>query len=204
MFITFEGPEGCGKTTHSKRLKTYLEGQSRRVLLTQEPGATLVGKEIRGLLLGADNVLGEKTEVFLFAADRFEHVSKIILPALGEGKIVICDRFIDSTVAYQIGGRRLPEDLVRYLNMVSSEGLFPDLTILLDVSSEIGLKRALRDRVADRFEKEKVDFHSRVREKYLEIARENPERIKIIDTDSTSIEEVQSRVRKLIDEKLGN
>src|SRR3989338_10353650 len=145
MFITFEGPEGCGKSTHSKKIKSYLEGKGRRVLLSMEPGGTQVGKAIREILLNPESVLDENTEVYLFAADRSEHVSKIIMPALQEGKIVISDRFIDSTLAYQIGGRRLPEDLVRYLNMTSSKGLTPDLTFLLDVSPEIGLKRATQN-----------------------------------------------------------
>jgi dTMP kinase len=202
MFITFEGPEGCGKSTHSKRLKSYLEGKGLRVLLTQEPGGTQVGKAIRELLLNPESVLDETTEVYLFAADRSEHVSKIILPALSEEKIVISDRFIDSTIAYQIGGRKLPEDLVRYLNMISSKGLIPDLTVLLDVSPEIGLKRATEKGTADRFEKEVVDFHKRVRAKYLEIAKENTERIRVINTDKRTIEEVQDQVRKIVDEKL--
>lgn len=204
MLITFEGPEGCGKSTHSKRLKSYLEGRGLRVLLTQEPGGTQVGKEIRALLLKPESVLDGTTEVYLFAADRSEHVSKIVLPALEEGKIVISDRFIDSTVAYQIGGRKLPEDLVRYINMISSKGTVPDLTIMLDVSPEIGLKRATQNGAADRFEKEAIDFHRRVRDKYLEIARENPERIKVINTDEKGIEEIQNLVREFVDEKLGN
>jgi len=202
MFITFEGPEGCGKSTHSKRLKSYLEGKGLRVLLTREPGGTQVGKAIREMLLRPESVLDETTEVYLFAADRSEHVSKIILPALSEEKIVISDRFIDSTIAYQIGGRKLPEDLVRYLNMISSKGLIPDLTVLLDVSPEIGLKRATENGTADRFEKEVVDFHKRVRAKYLEIAKENTERIRVINTDRKTIEEVQDQVRKIVDEKL--
>ena len=202
MLITFEGPEGCGKSTHSKRLKSYLEGKGLAPLLTREPGGTQVGKEIRDLLLRPESVLDETTEVYLFAADRSEHVSKIILPALNERKIVISDRFIDSTVAYQIGGRKLPEDLVRYINMISSKGLIPDLTVLLDVSPEIGLKRATLNSSADRFEKELVDFHRRVRDKYLEIAKENPQRIKVINTDDKDIEEVQRLVRGLVDEKL--
>lgn len=202
MFITFEGPEGCGKSTHSKRLKSYLEGKGLRVLLTREPGGTQVGKAIREMLLRPESVLDETTEVYLFAADRSEHVSKIILPALSEEKIVISDRFIDSTIAYQIGGRKLPEDLVRYLNMISSKGLIPDLTVLLDVSPEIGLKRATENGTADRFEKEVVDFHKRVRAKYLEIAKENSERIRVINTDRKTIEEIQDQVRKIVDEKL--
>lgn len=203
MFITFEGPEGCGKSTHSTRLKPYLESLGRQVLLTREPGGTQVGKQIRTLLLDPDSVLDETTEVYLFAADRSEHVSKIIAPALREGKVVISDRFTDSTIAYQIGGRGLPEDLVRYLNMVSSKGVQPDLTILLDVSPEIGLKRATQARGADRFEQEVLDFHQRVRDKYLEIAGADPARVKVIRTDNQGIDHIQSKIREIIDAKLG-
>ncbi len=199
MFITFEGPEGSGKSTHIRRLKSYLEGKGRRVLLTREPGGTQVGKFIREILLNPESVLDETTEVYLFAADRSEHVSKIIQPALAEGKWVISDRFVDSTLAYQIGGRGLPEDLVRYINMISAKGLAPDLTLLLDVSPEIGIKRAVVNGAADRFEKEKIEFHQRVREKYLEIASDDPQRVKVINTDNKDIESVQELIRKIID-----
>ena len=199
MFITFEGPEGSGKSTHTKRFKSYLEGQGKRVLLTREPGGTQVGKLIRDILLNPESVLDDTTEVYLFAADRSEHVTKIIRPALAEGKWVISDRFVDSTLAYQIGGRGLPEDLVRYINMVSSKGLAPDLTILLDVAPEIGIRRAMINRTADRFEKEKIEFHKRVRDKYLEIAGDNPQRVKVINTDDKDIEQVQELIRKIIE-----
>jgi dTMP kinase len=205
MFITFEGPEGCGKSTHSKRLKSYLESKGHKVLLTQEPGGTQLGKHIRQILLDPDSVLDDTTEVYLFAADRSEHVSKVILPALKQGKIVISDRFIDSTLAYQIAGRGLPEDLVRYFNMVSSKGLIPDLTLLLDVSPEVGIKRATQLASADRFEKEKVAFHKKVRAKYLEIAKNDPRRVKVFNTDQKQIDEVQEEIRgaveKLLNEK---
>ena len=202
MFITLEGPEGCGKSTHAKKLKSYLEGRGRKVLLTQEPGGTQVGKHIREILLDPKSVLDETTEVYLFAADRSEHVSKIILPALKEGKIVISDRYVDSTLAYQISGRGLPEDLVRYLNMISSKGLMPDLTILLDVSPKIGLKRATQAAKADRFEQEKIVFHDKVRQKYLDIAKSDPDRVKVLKTDYRNIEELQDDIRKLIEAKL--
>ncbi len=204
MFITFEGPEGCGKSTQAKRLKTYLEGKGLRVLATFEPGGTQVGKEIRTLLLKPESVLDETTEVYLFAADRSEHVSKIIKPALKEGKIVISDRYVDSMLAYQIGGRKLPEDLVRYLNMISSKGLMPDLTILLDVSPDVGLKRARQRGAADRFEQEAVAFHKRVREFYLDAAKEDPKRFVVINTDHATIEETQDQIREKVNEKLGN
>ncbi|MBU0672635.1 MAG: dTMP kinase [Candidatus Margulisbacteria bacterium] len=202
VFITFEGPEGCGKSTHSKKLKSYLEGKGHKVLLTQEPGGTQVGKHIRSLLLNPESVLDETTEVYLFAADRSEHVSKVVLPALKEGKVVISDRYVDSTLAYQIGGRGLPEDLVRYINMVSSKGLIPDLTLLLDVSPEVGIKRAAQVGAADRFEKEKIQFHQKVRAKYLELAQNDPERIKVIKTDSRDIDKVQEKIRGIVETKL--
>ena len=202
MFITFEGPEGCGKSTHSKKLKTYLESRGSLTLLTQEPGGTMVGRQIRSLLLNPESVLDETTEVYLFAADRSEHVSKIILPALREGKVVICDRYIDSTLAYQVGGRGLPEDLVRYLNMISSKGLLPEITFLLDVSPEIGLARAASKGEADRFEQEELTFHKKVRDYYLKIAAQDAGRIKVIKTDNKDIEVIQSEIRKMIDEKL--
>jgi dTMP kinase len=204
MFITFEGPEGCGKSTHAQRLKNYLEGMKLSVVLTHEPGGTQLGRQIRGLLLDPESVLDMNTEVYLFAADRSEHVSKIILPALSAGKIVVSDRFTDSTLAYQIGGRGLPEDMVRYICMISSRGLIPDLTILLDVSPEIGIKRATVKGPHDRFEKEKIEFHKRVRNKYLEIARSEAQRIKVINTDEKGIDEIQEQIRRMVDEKLGN
>lgn len=204
MFLTFEGPEGCGKSTHSKKLKAYLERKGHKVLLTQEPGGTQLGKKIREMLLDPDSVLDDTTEIYLFAADRSEHVTRVIKPALAEGKIVISDRFTDSTLAYQIAGRGLPEDLVRYINMVSSKGLIPDLTILLDISSEEGLKRAGTVGAADRFESEQLAFHKRVRSMYQTIARNDPERMKVVNTENMEIESVQQTIRKYVDEKLGN
>ncbi len=204
MFITFEGPEGCGKSTHAQRLKNYLEEKKLPIVLTHEPGGTALGRQIRDLLLDPESVLDRNTEVYLFAADRSEHVSKIILPALSAGKIVVSDRFTDSTLAYQIGGRGLAEDMVRYICMISSRGLIPDLTILLDVSPEIGIKRATVKGPQDRFEKEKIEFHRKVREKYLELAKNGPERIKLINTDKRSIDEIQEQIRRTVDEKLGN
>jgi dTMP kinase len=202
MFITFEGPEGCGKSTHTKKLKSWLEGKSLPVILTREPGGTEVGRNIRDLLLDPKTVLDENTEIYLFAADRSEHVSKIIKPALLAGKVVISDRYFDSTLAYQIGGRGLPEDLVRYLVMVSARGVIPDLTILLDVAPEIGLKRVTLRNKADRFEKEEMEFHCRVRAKYLEIAQHELNRIKMINTDNREIEDIQAEIREIVERKL--
>jgi len=141
----------------------------------------------------------EPTEIYLFAADRSDHVSKIIKPALSEGNIVISDRYVDSTLAYQIGGRNLPEDLVRYINMVSSHGLKPDLTILLDVTPVVGLKRAAKRSKVDRFEQETIEFHQRVREMYLMIAKAEPARVKVINMDEAEIEDVQEQIRDLVE-----
>lgn len=203
MFITFEGPEGCGKSTHARELKTYLEALGYAVLVTREPGGTLLGQEIRGLLLCKETVIEKQTEVFLFAADRCEHVNRVILPALKEGKIVISDRFIDSTFAYQVGGRGLPLDMVQALNAFSSNGLVPDLTVLLDVSPETGIGRAAGRSAADRFEKEGMAFHQRIREYYLKICHENPGRVKLVDSEGKGLEETQKMIREIIDEKLG-
>jgi dTMP kinase len=204
MFITLEGPEGSGKSTHATRLKSYLEGKGHKVVLTHEPGGTQIGKHIREMLLHPEATLDQHTEVMLFAADRAEHVSKIIQPALKKGKVVISDRFSDSTIAYQCGGRGLPEDLVRYVNMVSSKGLIPDLTLLLDVTPETGIRRATQNGTKDRFEKEKIDFHKKVRRRYLQIAKEDPGRVKVIKTEEKDIEKIQNEIRKVIDEKFGN
>jgi len=204
MFITLEGPEGSGKSTHATRLKSYLEGKGHKVVLTHEPGGTQIGKLIREMLLHPEATLDHYTEIMLFGADRAEHVTKIIQPALKKGKVVISDRFTDSTIAYQCGGRGLPEDLVRYFNMVSSKGLIPDLTLLLDVSPETGIRRATQNGTKDRFEKERIDFHKKVRRRYLAIAKEDPERVKIVKTEEKDIEKIQNEIRKVIDEKLGN
>jgi dTMP kinase len=195
MFITFEGGEGCGKSTHAKMLKEFLEASQKEVLLTKEPGGSAFGIKIRELLLNNEESPEPLSEIFLFAADRVEHVEKVIKPALSAGKIVICDRYVDSTIAYQLWGRRLPEDLVRYVNWVSSRGLMPDLTFLLDVKIEEGLKRVKARGDENRFEKEILAFHERVREKYLEIARNDPKRVKVIETYK-SVEEVQAEIRE--------
>ncbi|KAF0135299.1 MAG: tmk [Candidatus Saganbacteria bacterium] len=192
MFITFEGGEGCGKSTHAKMLKDYFELFQKEVVLTKEPGG--FKNNLRKILLDNDQSLEALSEIFLFAADRVEHVEKIIKPALSAGKIVISDRYIDSTIAYQLGGRGLPEDMVRYINWISSRGLLPDITFLLDIKIEEGLQRTVERGVMNRFEKEIMAFHERVKEKYMDIASKNPQRIKVIDT-YRSIDEVQREIR---------
>ncbi|MDI6731410.1 MAG: dTMP kinase [Candidatus Margulisbacteria bacterium] len=198
MFISFEGPEGCGKSTHTKLLKEYLESRGKKVVLTFEPGGTKLGEELRKMLLHARNKIDRITELAMFAADRAEHVSKVIIPALEHGQWVICDRYVDSTLAYQIAGRGLPEDMVRYMNMVSCHGVLPDLTFLLDILPTLGLERAGKIKKADRFEKEKTTFHNRVRQRYLEIAKNEPKRIRVIDTGKNTVKQVQAIIQKII------
>ena len=188
LFITFEGPEGCGKSTHIKMLQAALKKRGIPVTVTREPGSTKLGKEIRKLLLQSEGPVDSLAELFLFAADRAQDVTEVIVPALEKGQLVLCDRFTDSTLAYQIGGRRLLEDLVRYVNNVSAKGQVPDLTFLLDVPVDLGLSRTLSVQAAaskavDRFSKETLSFHERLRTYYHELAKNQPERIKMISTE---------------------
>ena len=201
MFITFEGGEGSGKTTHSKLLKKYLESKGLSVVLTIEPGGTKIGKKLRKALLRGDKLVSRFGELFLFAADRAEHVARVIKPALRSGKTVISDRFIDSTTAYQVGGRRLPKDLVGRINDISSEGLIPDITFLLDVPPMAGISRGTKYSKKDKFESEKIAFHNRIRNAYRNIAKKYPKRVKFIPTGG-SIKEIQAMIRRIIDEKL--
>lgn len=185
IFITFEGPDGSGKTTQLKLLARHLEARGHRVLCTREPGGTPLAEGIRQLLLKPwpEEVLGI-TEVFLYAAGRAQHVKTRILPALEAGEVVLCDRFTDSTLAYQSFGRGLSADLVRQINELATGGIRPRLTLLLDLPPEEGLRRSSqgdRGKSPDRLEREDLTFHRRVREGYLELARQEPGRIKIID-----------------------
>ena len=198
MFITFEGGEGCGKSTQAKLLKQTLEKQGFEVVLSKEPGGTALGAAIRELLLSSRENITSNCELFLFAADRAQHVAEVVLPALKAGKIVICDRFIDSTVAYQIGGRKLPEDLVRYLIAISSQGLIPDVTLLLNLSPTKGRQRVIERKMEiNRFEKEKTAFHEKIRQSFLTIAKQNAKRFVVVDS-SGSIEETQSVIEKAV------
>jgi dTMP kinase len=203
MFITFEGGEGCGKSTHSKLLKRYLESKGYSVVLTLEPGGTQIGKILRDVLLRGKQLVSRYSELFLFAADRSEHVACVIKPGLKTNGIVISDRFIDSTTAYQTGGRKLPAKLVAQMNRISSNGLVPDITFLLDVAPRIGILRGTKYTKKDKFESEDGGFHSRVRKAYLKIAKQYPKRVKIIST-SGMVKEAQYVIRRIIDEKLRN
>lgn len=209
MFITFEGIEGTGKSTQIARLKAHLEGQGRRVRTTCEPGGSRIGAELRRVLLSLENRdITPRAELFLYLADRSQHVAQVVRPAVAAGEIVLCDRFADSTVAYQAYGRNLDAKLLHGLNELAVDGLWPDLTILLDIDPTEGLTRALERNRAEgktvaegRFEAESLAFHTRVREGYKTLAAQNPQRIRTIDA-SASIEVIAAQVREIVENRL--
>ena len=195
LFITFEGPEGCGKSTHSRLLCDFLKIRGYKCVLTREPGGTRTGEEIRRILLGSDGMeMSSLTELFLFEAARSQVVGELIAPSLAKGRIVICDRFTDATVCYQgyAGGVDLKS--VEAFNAAATGGLKPDLTILLDVDTVTGLGRAKRKGI-DRMEKKDLAYHKRVRAGYLKLAERFPRRIKVIRV-SGGIEDTQGRVQR--------
>lgn len=188
MFITFEGIEGCGKTTQVERFAKRLKGRGISLITTFEPGGTRIGKDIRKILLDPRNMnLSPLTELILYAADRAQHVEELIRPALDAGSWVICDRFFDATVVYQGMARGQDMELIGILNEEVTQGIQPDITFLLDCPVDVGLNRALeRNKTQsqngqDRFEREALDFHKTVREGYLDLARKNQDRFVIID-----------------------
>ncbi|MBI4525477.1 MAG: dTMP kinase [Deltaproteobacteria bacterium] len=207
LFISFEGGDGSGKTTQLRLLEEYLCGQGRTCLSTREPGGTALGQMIRRVLVEVGgSELASPTELFLYLADRSHHVQEIIQPALSHGKLILCDRFADSTLAYQGFGRGVDLKLVRQLNQIASRGMQPDLTLLLDSPVELGLART-RDRGGeqreDRFEREELEFHERVRRGYLKLAEEEPGRIYVLDA-SLPIQDVHERIRRIVDQKLAS
>lgn len=198
IFITFEGIEGSGKTTQAKLLKDFLETQGHEVVLTREPGGPPISEKIRGILLdNANPEMEAMTELLLYEASRYQHVKEVIRPALANGKMVICDRFADASTAYQGYGRGIDIKKVESLNFIATEGILPDLTFLLDVPCELGLRRL--GRTPDRIETETIEFHERVRGGYLEIARSEPERIKVVD-GLQSIDRIFESIKALVGE----
>lgn len=184
IFIAFEGGEGSGKSTQTRILQTWLENNGLPVLLTREPGGTELGWHLRKILLDlASNEVALKTEALLFAADRAEHLARVITPALSRGEIVISDRYVDSLIAYEIGGRQLHNDEVRRIATWATDGLLPDLTILLDIAPAKGLSRRGE---LDRMESQPLEFHERVRATYLELAAADPDRYLVIDAEQSS------------------
>ncbi len=204
LFITFEGIEGCGKSTQVKRLSGRLSDQKIPYIVTLEPGGTKLGEKIRQILLDSNNNrIFPLTELILYAADRAQHVEEVIKPALETGKWVICDRFFDATVAYQGFARGQDMGLIRILNKKAAQGLRPDITFLFDCPVEVGLHRArkrnrdLSQEGQDRFEREKMDFHRDVRKGYLEIAGSEGKRFVIIDA-SRSEDDVESEILRVL------
>ncbi len=201
-FVTVDGSEGAGKTTQMGFMREYLERRGYRVVMTREPGGTSLGEEIRALLLGhRDGGMTLAAEILLMFAARAEHLERVIRPALAAGCWVLCDRFTDATYAYQGGGRGLPLERIAVLEEWVQGELRPDLTLLLDVPVATGLMRAGRRGVADRFEREDVDFFERVRAIYLERATHEPNRCRVVDA-SQSVEAVRAEVEAMLAEWL--
>lgn len=194
LFVAFEGGDGAGKSTQARLLGEWLEGLGYAVGHTREPGGTALGRQIRELLLhGADGSVSARAEALLFAADRAHHVASVVRPALQRGVVVLSDRYLDSSVAYQGAARELGHEEVRELSLWAVEGLVPDLTVLLDVAAGEG--RARRGAVHDRLERETDDFHDRVRHGFLDLAAREPARYVVLDATSP-VEELAARVRE--------
>jgi len=192
-FITFEGPEGAGKSTQARRLASWLRSRGIEAVLTYEPGDTELGARIRELLLQREERMEPETEFLLYSADRAEHVKEIIQPALERGAFVVGDRYVDSSYAYQGYGRGLPLDWLKHVSAGATGGLMPGLTVLLDVPPKEGFSRI--GRLLDRLESEPMDFHHRVRQGYLELARAEPERFLVLDAREDP-ESLAARIRE--------
>lgn len=206
IFITLEGPDGSGKTTIAKMIVETLEKRGYEVVFTREPGGISISEQIRDIILNKENTeMDGRTEALLYAASRRQHIAQKIIPALKENKVVICDRFLDSSLAYQGVGRGIGIDEVLSINQFAIDNTMPALTIYFDITPEVGLQRinANKDREVNRLDLEKAAFHNLVRNGYLEVAARFPERIKKIDA-SLSVEEVYNSAIKLINEALEN
>lgn len=201
MFVTFEGPDGSGKTTQAKMLVEFLQARGEPVIYTREPGGTEISEQIREVILSTRNKsMRSETEVLLFSAARAQIVDQLIRPALAEGKIVICDRYYDSTLAYQGYGLGLDLDALRAITKFATRGLVPELTFYVDVPAEVGLARRHQGET-NRLDQKDVDYHARVRNGYLELAKAEPHRFVVID-GTGSIEQVQEKIRARMTEKL--
>ena len=202
MFISFEGIDGVGKSTQIRMAEAYLREQGREVITTFEPGGTDLGHEIRGLLLHRKGDVAPRSEALLYAADRAHHVATKVRPALAEGKVVISDRYLDSSVAYQGAGRNLSASEVRGISMWAVDGLLPDVTFLLDLDANVA--RARRDQTGqepDRLEREKLDFFEAVRAEFLKLANDEPNRFVVVDANQTPDEifgVIRSRIHQML------
>lgn len=204
FFITLEGTDGVGKTTQARSLKEWLESQGFDVLLTREPGGGEVAEQIRGILLNPSVHLENLTELFLYEAARVEHLNKVVLPALKAGRVVLCDRFSDATVAYQGHARGLMKDVL-LLNKIATKGRQPDLTLLLNLPPAQGIRKAYersrKDGKGDRLENEGLAFQRKVQKGYLELQKKEPARIKLIPVQK-KIDATQNLIRKEVQKKL--
>ncbi|OUQ58547.1 dTMP kinase [Tyzzerella sp. An114] len=202
LFITIEGTDGAGKSTQIELLTEYLSKKGRDVLVTREPGGTPIGEKIREIILDTENSeMSDITEAMLYAASRAQHVNEKIKPALLEGKIVICDRFVDSSIAYQSSARGISRELIEDINKYAVCGITPDITLYFDITPEEGIKRKKNMHKLDRIEKEKEDFHKRVYDGYQNLLKLYPERIKRVDA-SQSISDVHKQVIEYINKIL--
>jgi len=198
-FITCEGTDGSGKSTQIELLLEYLKSRGVDAVLTREPGGTPISEKIRSIILDTENVnMSDMTELLLYAASRAQVVSEIIRPALMQGKTVICDRFIDSSYVYQGYARGLGLEIIDSVNKAAIDGLMPDLTLFFDINPEVALKRRMEVTGADRIEKERMEFHMKVYNGYKELARNNPQRIKVVES-SRSVEEIALDVQRIVD-----
>ena len=200
MFITFEGIEGSGKSSLIAQLKKYFKSSKLEAFFSKEPGGTDLGKEIRKILLNPKHSFDPTSELLLLLADRAEHVQKIIRPNLQKNKLIFCDRYLDSTLAYQGSGRNLDKKIIKEM-FKALDFPIPDLTILLDVPVQIGLSRARKRNKLDRFEKEDLNFHENVRRSYLDLAKNDSKRIVIFDS-SISEEELFKKAVNLIKSRI--
>lgn len=209
IFITFEGIEGCGKTTQIRLLADHLRQKGRDVTLTREPGGSLIGDKIRAILLNpVHEGMTSVTELLLYAAARNQHIEEVIRPAIKKGGVVLCDRYADATAAYQGAARKIAPKIISEVHRIATGGLMPDITILLDCPPEEGLARARErnetDTVSqgeDRFEREGLKFHRRVRKGYLKIAKKEPRRVFVVDATKSS-HEMHSKIVQIIEKKL--
>ncbi|MBR2069360.1 MAG: dTMP kinase [Candidatus Gastranaerophilales bacterium] len=198
LFITFEGIDGCGKTTQINLVNNYLKSKNFNTILTLEPGGSDIGKNLRQILLHHEGFVDDMCELLLYLADRAQHTASVILENINKGNIVLCDRYIDSTVAYQGYARGFDIEKINFLNEIATKGYKPDITFLFDTDTDTAQKRI--GNVKDRLEKENINFHNKVRNGYLELAKNN-KRIKVINSNQT-IEEIFDEVKKYIDEIL--
>ena len=207
IFISFEGPDGAGKTTALEKLLPLLkERTDKEVVLSREPGGSIIAEKIRKIILDIhDEEMDPRTEALLYAAARRQHLVDAVLPALEEGKVMLSDRFVDSSIAYQGGGRQIGTKEVGEINDFAIDGHLPDLTVYFDVTPDVGLGRIRKDHegAMDRLEKEAISFHNRVYDSYMQIVKDNPDRIKTIDAEQAP-EKVVSDALNVITKQFPN